>query len=297
LKASIIITTYKRNEFLLRAILSSINQNYTDFETIVVDDNGRNSDFQKNNAILLEQYISDNSIKYVVMGKNEGACNARNEGALYAQGEYLFFLDDDDEFLPNKLAVQIDFLGKNFVYAAHLSSMIRINYDGTEINSVENIPRGDNFVSFATDGNFFTPMMAIRENIFWDLGGFDKVDRFQDQYFMNKLLVKGYQIKMDSLPLYVMHEHSEKRITNISLAKSLTSLNILLNFKQNYKARFTLDQWKKVEINHLKMEASIYFSSDKYVDHLKASLIYLNIFLKKPSKTMFHSIFRSMIPM
>jgi len=296
LKASVIITTYQRSGFLIRALHSVLNQEYDNFEIIIVDDNGRNSDFQRSNEKLLQEYISDNRIKYVALENNSGACNARNQGALNAQGEYLFFLDDDDEFLPKKLAVQVDFLDKNSLYAAHLSSMIRINYNGAQIISIENMPRGSDFVSFAMDGNFFTPMMAIRKNIFLELGGFDEIDRFQDQYFMNKLLAEGYRVKMDSIPLHIMYEHNEKRITDISLAKSLESLDKLLNFKCIYKEKFTPAKWKEVEVKHLKMKAFVFSLSEKYIHHLKASLLYMELFVKQPSKKILYMVFRSFIP-
>jgi glycosyltransferase involved in cell wall biosynthesis len=293
---SVIIPTYSRPIILLRAVNSVLNQTYPNIEIIVIDDNGRESEFQKNNEILLSTYIAEGAIKYIVLKENQGACNARNQGTFNACGEYLFFLDDDDEFLQDKLAHQIDFLDTNPTYDAHISAMIRLDSQGKEIISIENIPRGADFVSFAVDGNFFTPMMAIRRNVFLELDGFSEIPRFQDQYFMCKLLASGYKVKMDSVPLYIMHEHNENRITNISVEKSLISLNMLNAYKYSHRSLFNPEQWNRIETKYLVMKAMIFFTNRKYANRLKSFPIYVILFMKNPSLSRFRMLFRSLLP-
>jgi glycosyltransferase involved in cell wall biosynthesis len=296
MKASVIITTYQRSDFLIRAINSVLHQTCNDYEIIVVDDNGEGSEYQKSNDILLEKYIANNAARYVVSKENQGACKARNQGAFNACGEYLFFLDDDDEFLPEKLAYQVDFLEKNADYDAHLSAMTRINQNKKEIISIENIPRGNDFVSFAVNGNFFTPMMAIRKNVFLALNGFDDIFRFQDQYFMLKLLIRGYRIKLDSIPLHIMHEHNQNRITKTSQTKSLIALDTLKTFKYSHRTLFNSAQWNSIELRHLKMKATIFYLNRRYIDRLKSFRIYMIIFMKEPSLPVFRMLFRTLLP-
>ena len=100
---SCIITTYNRPiEVLKRAIDSVINQTYSNIELLVVNDYPENIELSNNIYKLIKSY-NNKSIKYIVLEKNSGACFARNRGANESKGEFLAFLDDDDEWLPNKL--------------------------------------------------------------------------------------------------------------------------------------------------------------------------------------------------
>ena len=105
---SVIITTYKRSEFLTRAINSVLKQTYKNFEVIIVDDNNKNDEYSKFTQTLLETYINRNEIKIIQHDENKGISAARNTGIKEANGEYIAFLDDDDEFLPKKIELQIN---------------------------------------------------------------------------------------------------------------------------------------------------------------------------------------------
>ena len=105
-KVSVVIPTYKRSEFLLRALESVLNQTWTDIEAVIVDDNGEGSEFRAaTQRSLDEHYAADPRVKRVLNAKNMGGALARNEGIAAATGEYITFLDDDDIFLPEKVQV------------------------------------------------------------------------------------------------------------------------------------------------------------------------------------------------
>ncbi|MCJ7602583.1 MAG: glycosyltransferase [Desulfobulbaceae bacterium] len=97
-KISVIIPTYNRREFLARAIDSVLNQSCRDFELIVVDD-GSTDDTARCVAAYGEQVRS-------IHQENRGPAAARNTGIRAAEGELIAFLDSDDRFAPEKLAVQ-----------------------------------------------------------------------------------------------------------------------------------------------------------------------------------------------
>ena len=95
---SIIIPTYNRAHILPRTIASVLAQTYTDWECIIVDDGS--TDETKN---LIELY-ADSRIRYVYQENAERSA-ARNNGIRHAHGEYICFLDSDDEYLPEHLEV------------------------------------------------------------------------------------------------------------------------------------------------------------------------------------------------
>ncbi len=110
IKVSVIIPTYNRSDLLERALKSVINQTIKNIEILVVDDCSTD-----NTSKLIKQYQNkDKRIKYLKNKKNEGGGGSvtRNQAIKKAQGKYIAFLDDDDEWLPTKLEKQIPFVNK-----------------------------------------------------------------------------------------------------------------------------------------------------------------------------------------
>lgn len=94
---SIILTTYNRPDLLKDALASVGCQTLRDFEVILINDNGEPVEH------LLAAY--DFPITYIRQGRNQGLSAARNAGLALARGRYIVYLDDDDIYLPNHLAV------------------------------------------------------------------------------------------------------------------------------------------------------------------------------------------------
>jgi glycosyltransferase involved in cell wall biosynthesis len=98
---SIIIPTYNRERTIIRAIKSVIFQSYKNFELIIVDDGSTD-----NTKEILKPFLENKKINYYYK-ENGGVSSARNLGIKKAKGEYIAFLDSDDEFLQKKLEIQI----------------------------------------------------------------------------------------------------------------------------------------------------------------------------------------------
>jgi len=101
-EVSVIIPAYNRAHCIERAIQSVIDQTFRDVEIIVVDDGSTD------NTKEIVKSIPDQRISYVRCEMNRGSGAARNEGLKVAQGKYIAFLDSDDEWLPAKLARQVE---------------------------------------------------------------------------------------------------------------------------------------------------------------------------------------------
>ena len=102
---TVIIPTYNREAFIVKAINSVLNQGFKDFEVIVVDDGSTDG-----TRGALEPYSS--RIKYVHQ-KNAGVSAARNAGITLAAGDWIAFLDSDDEWAPDFLARQMQAISEN----------------------------------------------------------------------------------------------------------------------------------------------------------------------------------------
>ena len=103
---SCVITTYKREpEVLKKAVDSILSQSYKDIEIIVVNDAPEDSELSNRLYKMLSEY--DFPINYIVHESNKGACEARNTVIKNSNGEYIAFLDDDDELEKEKDAGNI----------------------------------------------------------------------------------------------------------------------------------------------------------------------------------------------
>ena len=98
-KVSVIIPTFNRSKTVMRAVKSVLNQSYQNIEIIVIDD-GSTDD----TATILGLLNDKVQVHYQ---KNLGAGAARNAGIKYAQGEFIAFLDSDDEWYSDKLEIQM----------------------------------------------------------------------------------------------------------------------------------------------------------------------------------------------
>lgn len=104
---SIIIPTYNRAALLTNAIQSVLSQTYSDFELLIIDDAS-----QDNTQEVVEGF-ADPRIHYIRHPQNAGECATRNTGLQACQGEYVAFLDSDDEWLPHKLETQLQLFAQS----------------------------------------------------------------------------------------------------------------------------------------------------------------------------------------
>jgi|TARA_B100002003_G_scaffold225147_1_gene230982 glycosyltransferase involved in cell wall biosynthesis len=198
---SVIIPTRNRSEYLRRAISSVIDQTYSNLECIVVDDNSSDNTYQ------IVKSIHDERIVFFQHNKNRGASAARNTGIKNSRGEFIAFLDDDDEWIDKKLEKQVPLLKK-------LSSSFGMVYcwmdyydnKGNIIHKHHPTLNGYVFNKVLdTQRLGGCPTLLVRREVFDELQGFDeslprgndgdfirRVCRKYDVEFVPEVLVKVY---------------------------------------------------------------------------------------------------------
>ena len=123
-KISVILPIYNVEKYLKRCLDSVLNQTFTDFEAICVNDGSPDTSLH-----ILEQYASKDSRIKIVTQANQGLSMARNNGLKVAQGDYIYFLDSDDAIHPKLLEIAYHFATKEN------ADMVCFGYeksDGTE---------------------------------------------------------------------------------------------------------------------------------------------------------------------
>lgn len=112
IKVSVVVATYKRDKDLANALTSLAKQSYSNFEIVLVDDNGNEEWNQKVFDIVTKfrYQFPEVALQHIVNDPNQGSAKTRNIGIEAARGEYVTFLDDDDVYLPQKIKRQIEFM-------------------------------------------------------------------------------------------------------------------------------------------------------------------------------------------
>ncbi|MDA8958838.1 glycosyltransferase family 2 protein [Akkermansiaceae bacterium] len=135
-KVSIIITSYNYEKYVLQAIESCLHQNdYDDYEVIVVDDGSQDSTFN------ILKSIKDSRFKYFVI-ENSGIECCSNYGILKSEGEYILRVDADDVLHPNYLSNMVPLLENNKGYAFVYSNYYNIDGEGMVVSS-SSLPQFD----------------------------------------------------------------------------------------------------------------------------------------------------------
>ena len=194
---SVVIPTYARAIYIRRAIDSVLNQTYPNIEIIVVDDNGKGTAKQIETQRQLQLYIDKGEIIYICHDINRNASAARNTGIYNSRGEYICFLDDDDEYFSDKLERQVAVL-----------STLGKNWAGVYCNSIDKFEGGKNvFIQNKVSEDllkdlllcktkFGSTSLMIRREVCMELHGFGEYFyRHQDWEFLVRLLLK-YQLKL-----------------------------------------------------------------------------------------------------
>ena len=210
---SVIIPTYKNEKALLRAIESVLNQTYKNIEVIVVDDNAPDSEYRRKTAKEMEKYTNDSRVSYIKHYKNMERCAARNTGIKYSRGNYVMFLDNDDEFLISKVEAQI----KNL---ESLDSRWGMNYskyirkDGDKVVAVCGEDRDGDLLIEALKRNLFIHAgsnLMVRKSVIDEVGGFnEEISINEDIEFISRVMLKYKMAYVDNMGLVVnIHDRGD----------------------------------------------------------------------------------------
>lgn len=213
---SVVVPTYNRAETLPRAIDSALAQTVDDLEIVVVDD-GSTDRTQE----ILEGYGTDR-LRTITHETNRGANIARNTGIEHAEGEYVAFLDSDDEWRPTKLERQLELLEgrSNEWVAAYCDFTVETPGSAGSLLSLAarvlaladdegRMEGGEELLGDILADNIHPgagSTLLVRTDVVREIGGFDEdLERFQDPEIVVRILGEGKIAYVDE-PLVVRYE-------------------------------------------------------------------------------------------
>lgn len=253
---SVIIPTFKRNDSLPRAI-ESVLQNQGDFEIIVVDDNDEFSEFRRKNKEMLKKYESHSNFKYLQHKKNRNGAAARNTGIREARGDYVTFLDDDDEFHLSRIE-EIEKIIRQKKYDLIISGY-EVRKKGILVN--RKIPEVDKYsfkdlqIQLLKQNSFFGSGSNIvcRREIINQINGFDEnFRRHQDMEFMIRFLSKCKNLFV--IPQYLV-------IKNIDDTQNIPKVSDFFELKKAFLQKFNY----LIESQNNDIKKSIYYANYREV--------------------------------
>jgi glycosyltransferase involved in cell wall biosynthesis len=237
---SIIIPAYQSAGTIAEAVNSALAQTFNDIEIIVVDD-GSTDSLSEN----LEQFAG--KIIYLRQS-NKGAAAARNEGIKYASGEIIAFLDADDIWLPEKLALQLPLFEKNPQVGAVFGNVFFLVRDRIQPKTYFDLyapSRGDIFLSLFTRNFIPMPSVLVRRKALEQAGLFDESCHAED-YKLWLQIANFWQFDYCGDPVAI-YRVSPQQVSRSYTKVAVSLLQVKKEIYQTYPGRFDGADWEVLE--------------------------------------------------
>ncbi len=208
---------------LSRALTSVLEQTYSQLEVIVVDDASTDGTSEYLDSVT----ASNPRVKYLRNDTNRGACYSRNRAIDTAQGEFITGLDDDDYFLPDRVADFVEHWARKAPETIALASYYQYAIPGRTLQEPigkRHILREDLYVRNLAGSQVFARTETMRE-----LGGFDtRLRAWQDYDLWLRMLLLGQIEKVPKHSYLVDRSHEFERISNTGYDKVREACELVL---------------------------------------------------------------------
>ncbi len=252
---SIIIPSYNRAEFLEKTIPDVLKLDYPDFEVIVVDDGSTD------NTESIFNHIKATNLHYYKK-QNEERAAARNYGAARAKGDYITFLDSDDQLYPNALKYAAAAL-KKMAYPVFL----HMAYD---IGTTDHVSKNVNDIK---DNN---PFLLIKGNPLSCMGVFIKREVFQTHQFNPDRALSGsedwelwirlaanYGLRTDHHVIGRLIEHDTRSVIHVSEERLIQRKRLAIKYAFQDKAvQKVFGPYKNSVVAHWLTYVSLHLAMD-----------------------------------
>lgn len=275
IRFTIIIPTYNRQEFLPRAIDSVLAQNYTSWELIVIDDGSTDN---------TNSYISglkNPKIRYYYQN-NKGRSAARNLGIDKAKGDYICFLDSDDELLQNYLQTFYLRITKNNSLLLLVGVRLQDN-----ASSIEIVPSNSNSICIkqCLEGNFNLMPFCFHKSLVATEGFKNELYYGEDFHFFIPIISRNEITTIESVTC-IVHQHKNRTINivfqNIDRGYNQLKESILNTIEENrvslliYLSEDELEEIKENKVKDFILRAAKYNYLKTLSINNKQNIVYIS---------------------
>lgn len=308
MKVSIIIPVYNVEPYIKRCLLSALNQIYDNIEIILIDDCGQD------NSMLVARQIAENhtnghKVRFLRHECNKGPATARNTGINAATGEYVYFLDSDDEIMLDcieRLTDRLENRKLDFVIGNYQVTGSKITYPPLRLT--QGILLGNSKILHAYLVDDWYPMpwnkllkreFLVKNNLYF----YEGIYHAEDELWSFQLAIKAETMGISRTITYMYHIQDNSISQNI---KPKNIENMLLVVEQ---LRYIINSDEKLFKN---MEALIFYENFRFTILINASKTELwkysheklkkmtifnrNLILKTPVKVIIKMIITSFLP-
>lgn len=206
---SVVLPTYNRPELLRRAIDSVLRQTYGDFELLVVDD------ASAEDPTPVVESFGDDRVRLIRHPENRGNAAARNTAIRSARGRFLAFLDDDDEWAPEKLELQVPVLESSARDEALVYCARRLIADGAVVGIDAPGKEGDVLDELLPWGLMSCPSVLLKAAVLDEVGLFDeRLSRGVDDDLWRRI-ARHYRVRYLDRALVDCHVHAGERVSSV----------------------------------------------------------------------------------
>ena len=247
---SIVIPTYKRNDMLMTAIKSCLRQTYQNIEIIVVNDNIKGNKYYKKTLELMET-IKSEKVRLINNEVNQGGVLARNKGIENANGKYIVFLDDDDEFILNRIELQLTLMKREGLDASFANCIVK-EADTDDILKHISHPKwkdySDPLIYHIVEMIYATHTFMIKKEVLESIGGFPQSLAGHEYLLMLRILEEGYKVGHLDSDVAIVYIHPGIRIsTSRNKAKAE---KILFDIKKKHFDKLDFNQKQYVRYRY-----------------------------------------------
>lgn len=214
---SVIVPFFNRSSTIERALVSLLTVGNVEYigEVIIIDDGSTMQEFEKLNEIvdLIKQKHSLNQsfMKIIRYESNVNAARARNVGILNSIFSYVAFIDSDDEWLPQKLKIQLSAATGNKVTFSQFKKVNMTTSRSLAIHPQYFEPDIPRYI-LAGGGHVQTSTMLLRRELASKVLFNDKLKKYQDWDFAIRLFAEGAEFEFCNIPLVNYYVDSSDRI-------------------------------------------------------------------------------------
>jgi len=246
---SIIVRTKDRPKLLIRALQSIAGQTYTYMEVVLVNDGGCDLDIKE-----LQEILGGILLNYIRLEKNTGRAHAGNIGIKNAQGEYVGFLDDDDELYPDHVETLVSVLKLREFQIAYADVEMIINRSLPDEKEVVTVER----VTFSRDCSYpeiimsnYIPFNSLlfRKGIFEITGVLDEnFDLYEDWELLIRIAAKYQLFHVRKITAIYNQWSRELQINQKDIEHmKATHLKVINKHRDKISNEFILKIWQESE--------------------------------------------------
>jgi glycosyltransferase involved in cell wall biosynthesis len=228
---------------LLRAIDSALNQTYQNIEILVVDDNNPDDEYSKKVKELVTG-IQDARVRLIRQKKHINGAVARNVGIREALGKYVAFLDDDDEWLPEKIKKQL-FVLRSMPDCSGCTCLYIYSLQGRVIRKCP--PYSTDRLQFKLlirNVHTFTSTLLLDRAALLESGGFaEELLRYQDAQMLICFLRKN---KITALREHYVIIHKDSAINRIGLRQQIEIQAVFLAAMKDIIGTYSKSDQKRI---------------------------------------------------